>query len=361
MAAFSSRHIAPQITESLRAALLLATSLAFAATLAVGAPSRLSAADPQLAVAEWSRSGKVQFQPTPQEDRLFEKFRLTPHEFAFEQSPLPEVSSRIGVSTVTFPSPVTTNSPANNTVHCELFYPKREGKVPAVVVLHILGGDFDLARLFANNLAQHGVAALFLKMPYYGPRRDPSSARRMISQDPSETVEGMTQAVLDIRRAIAWLAAQPQVDSEKLGIFGISLGGITGALAATAEPRIQNVCLLLAGGDLAKIAWESKELAKVRTAFLARGGSKEEFIRLLQTVDPVRYGENVRGRRILLLNATDDEVVPKACTMSLWESFGKPELEWYTGGHYSVARHMFSALHRTSKFFNESPTPIRPK
>ena len=89
----------------------------------------------------------------------------------------------------------------------------------------------------------------------------------MISPDPRETVEGMTQAVLDIRRGAAWLGSRPEVDEGNLGVFGISLGGITGALAMTAEPRIQNACFLLAGGDVGKVAWESRELERVRRKF----------------------------------------------------------------------------------------------
>lgn len=310
----------------------------------------LGAAEPSSPAAE-IRRGSVRFDATAGEGRIAERFRLAAHEFTYEEEPLPEVSRRIAVSHVRFPSPVKTASEPNNTVHGELFYPRKAGPVPGVVVLHILGGDFELARLFANSIAQHGSAALFIKMPYYGPRRDPQSGRRMISKDPHETVEGLTQAVLDIRRATAWLAADSRVDPQRLGVFGISLGGITGALAASAEPRLNNVCLLLAGGDLARIAWESRELESVRAAFLAQGGSRDEFYRLMSEVDPARYGANVRGRRILMLNARDDEVIPRACTEALWESFGKPDLEWYTGGHYSVARHIFTALDRTSKFF----------
>jgi hypothetical protein len=48
----------------------------------------------------------------------------------------------------------------------------------------------------------------------------------MISPKPEETVEGMTQAILDIRRA-AWLGAREEVNPDELGIFGINLGGIT--------------------------------------------------------------------------------------------------------------------------------------
>ena len=49
----------------------------------------------------------------------------------------------------------------------------------------------------------------------------------MVSLDPNETVRGMTQAILDIRRGTAWLASQEEVDADQLGIMGISLGGIT--------------------------------------------------------------------------------------------------------------------------------------
>ncbi len=337
-------HVAPSRfprRPGVRATTVLALVLLLANQPASGADRETE--PPQLP----RRSGTVRYEvPSRGEDQVAARFRLPAHEFHYEQEAFPEVSQRIAIAQVRFPSPVQTSVTANNTVHCEFFYPRKEGKVPAVVVLHILGGDFDLARLFANNLAQHGVAALFLKMPYYGPRRDPQSTRRMISQDPRETVEGLTQAVLDIRQAVAWL------DASQLGVFGISLGGITGALAATAEPRIQNICLLLAGGDLPRIAWESKELAKLRDTWLAEGRSRDEFITLMSEVDPARYGANVRGRRILLLNARDDEVVPRACTEALWESFGRPELVWYTGGHYSVARHVFTALHRTGQFFS---------
>ena len=203
---------------------------------------------------------------TAAEIEIAERFRLTPHQFDWQSQRLETITDHFEVWNVTFPSPVTTSEELNNTVHCEYYRTRLSGQRPAVVVLHILGGDFALSRLFCNALAQHGVHALFVKMPYYGPRRTPMSSRRMISLDPRETAEGMTQAVLDIRRATAWLGAREEVDGERLGIFGISLGGITGALAATAEPRLNNVCLLLAGGDISQLAWERPKLGPSATA-----------------------------------------------------------------------------------------------
>lgn len=340
------------------AGLLLALAQLAAAPLAVAqrAPTGPPAAEDSERPAVPLEEGEVAFDVTPQEPQVARRFQLQPHRFRYALKPLGQVSQRVVAAEVTFPSPVETPEVCNNTVHCEYYRPEAPGRHPGVVVLHILGGDFPLARLFCHSLAQNGVAALFVKMPYYGPRRDPNSNRRMVDLDPRRTVQGMTQAVLDIRRATAWLAARGEIDAEQLGIFGISLGGITGALAAGAEPRLRNVCLLLAGGDIGKIAWESPEAAKARRAWLAQGGTKQEFYDTVRVIDPVQYAANVRGRRILMINATDDEVVPRACTDSLWRAFGEPPIEWYSGGHYSVARHLLKVVLRVPKFFQpQSP------
>ena len=118
----------------------------------------------------------------------------------------------------------------------------------------------------------------------------------MINDDPKETVANMRQGILDIRRGAAWLAGQDDIDDNQLGIFGISLGGITSALASTAEPRFQKICLMLAGGDMAKIAWESPEVKEVRERWLARGGSQDDFYDIIKQIDPVTYGDRVRAK-----------------------------------------------------------------
>jgi dienelactone hydrolase len=296
--------------------------------------------------------GTVEFVPTAAEAQIAERFRVAQHSFTWEARQSLAGTENLEVWDVTFPSPVKTSEKLNNTVHCEYYRSRQSGPRPGVVVLHILGGDFPLSRLFCNALAQHGVHALFVKMPYYGPRRDPMSTRRMVSLDPRETATGMTQAVLDIRCATAWLGARPEIDAERLGIFGISLGGITAALAATAEPRLHNVCLLLAGGDLSQLNWDAPEASPVRERWLAQGGTRQQFFEILQTVDPVTYAAAARGKRIVMLNARDDEVIPRACSESLWRALGEPEIHWYSGGHYSVIRHIFSALLRVGQFFS---------
>jgi len=317
----------------------------FAVSLVWFGCTLVSAADRQ------PERGTVRYQPPAHDDRVADRFRLDPHEFAYELVWQGSASNRVRVAVVTFPSPVETPHANNNTVHCEYFRPRGDGPFPGVIVLHILGGDFELSRLCAKTLTLSGVSALFVKMPYYGPRQQPGVEREMISEDPHETVEGMTQAVLDIRRAAAWLGARPEVDPEELGIMGISLGGITAALATTAEPRFGKAFLMLAGGDVARIGWESTEVAAVRERWLAEGGSFESLVEVLRPVDPVQYADNARDRKIVMFNALHDKVVPPACTESLWHALGEPEIIWWDAGHYTAARYFPQALVRLSEFF----------
>ncbi len=316
--------------------------------LVAGIPLAARAADKP------SRHGEIHFAPDTQEQTAVpQPFRLERATFAFEQKTQPSISDDVALSLVTFPSPVKTKYEVNNTVHCEYYCPTTLGKHPACVVLHILGGDFPLSRTFATALAHRGVAALFVIMPYYGPRRPAEANVRMVSPDPNQTVAGMTQAVKDIRYAAAWLAEQPEVDRDQLGIFGISLGGITAALAGAAEPRFHKICPVLAGGGIDAVIWESKEPHAVdaRRRWLAAGGSRDSLIETLKTVDPACYGDCVRGRTVLMLNASHDEVIPKKCTESLWQAFGRPEIHWYDAGHYSAMWHIADAMAKVTEFF----------
>lgn len=315
----------------------------------------LIAATPLAAAEPSFRLGEATFRPAKNEAIVPEHFRMPERTFTYRQE-FSEIrsSAKVAFSRITFPSPVVGALEANNTVHCELLLPKSataDRKVPGVVVLHILGGDFFLARIFCEHLAARNVATLFLIMPHYGPRRTPGNPARMVSDDPHQTVAGMKQAVLDIRYGAAFLASQPQIDAEQLGIMGISLGGITSALAAEAEPRFTKVGLLLAGGDISRVAWESPELRKIRERWLAKGGTRASLVETVALIDPLTYAKNLHGRKVLMLNASQDEIIPKACTESLWKALGEPEIHWWDTGHISAARHILSALDHVGKLF----------
>src|SRR6266568_2525269 len=168
-------------------------------------------------------AGTVHFVPSP--GKVPSYHELAEHTFPYTLKRRSEWPiAGISVSELTFPSPVESPHPQNNTVYAEYYRPTGKGPFPAVIVLDILDGGEIVPRTQAQMLAQNGIAALHVKMAYYGPRRPPGSSARLLSLNLPMTLAAVRQTVLDMRRAIAWLESRPEIDGHKLGIMGTSLG-----------------------------------------------------------------------------------------------------------------------------------------
>jgi dienelactone hydrolase len=297
-----------------------------------------------LLLAPAAEPGTVAFQSDDARFAVPERYRLAPHTFPVEVGPTLDLPySGVTVSHVRFPSAVESPHPANNTVHAEYFRPTGPGKYPAVIVLDILDGKQVVSRTQALWLAQNGVAALVVTMPYYGPRREGNNLR-MLSPDVDHTLAAFRQAVLDNRRAVAWLASRSEVDATKLGVVGTSLGSFLAALTVESEPRLRTACLLLTGGGLVDAFYDHPRAAPFRKVNEFIGGSKEKLKALFAPIDPITYAERLKGKRVLFLGASRDDVVPPQACTRLWEAAGKPEIKWFDATHVGAAAYMFPAM-----------------
>lgn len=298
--------------------------------------------------------GEVRVMPGPEEASVPERFRLEESTFGFVLHPL-RTTPRYAVSKVTFPSPVASPDPQNNIVHAEYFRPTQPGKRPAVIVLHILGADFALSRYLAARLADEGVAALFVKLPYYGERRPANLDARFLSSDIERSVIAMRQGVCDVRRAAQWLASRSEVDGARIGVTGISLGGIVSSLAAGVDPQIGRAAILLGGGGLAEILWDmpEAEARDSRKAWIASGRTRKELAELTRPFDPLTYAKGLQRKRVLMIAGRSDEIIPPSATTKLWEAAGRPPIQWLDCGHYSAAGYLLPVFRTVIAFFND--------
>jgi cephalosporin-C deacetylase-like acetyl esterase len=263
---------------------------------------------------------------------------------------------------IRFASPLVTSTPENNTVYGELFRPEGARKVPCVIVLHIAGGDFPLARFMASTLAHRGVAGLFIKLPYYGERRPPTGRVRLISANLEQGLGGMRQAVLDLRRACDWIATQPDLDADRCGVMGVSLGAIVGGLASAVEPRLSHACLIMGAAELEHILYESKErqAKSLLQSWTAWGGTREILRTMLKPIDVATYADRLAKRNVIMFTATNDETVPPKCGSALWIAAGKPRNVCYSCGHYTMAWRLPWVLKESTDFFAAWPTERLP-
>jgi dienelactone hydrolase len=284
-----------------------------------------------------AEAGTFLFQPAADQSALPERYRLEARSFEYRLTPKVDLPAcGVEVSRLTFPSPVSTPHAENNTVHAEYYRPKGAGPFPGVVVLDITGGDQSLSRMIATFLAQNKVSALFVQMAYYGPRRPPGSRLRLLSTDIPHTMAAVRQTVLDIRVAAAWLASRPEVDPNRVGILGTSLGSLMAALTAETEPRFNRVVLLLGGGGLVDAYYDHPQARPYRRMYEALGGSKEKVKELIAPVDPITMADRLRGRDVLMICASRDEIVPPSASKALWEGMGRPKIVWYDTTHYGA-------------------------
>ncbi len=289
------------------------------------------------------QTGTVRFDPGDDPD-CPECYRLPPRQFRYELAPRYELRhAGVDVFDLRFPSPAPSGNKTNDTVHAEYYRPKGVKRGPAAVVLDIMDGQQVVSRGQAVWLAQTDIPALVVILPYYGPRRPPGSRTRLVSANVEHSVAAIRQAVLDCRCATAWLAARPEVDPGRLGIVGTSLGSFMAALTAAAEPRLHSVCLLLGGGGLVD-AYADHPRARPFAWALALVGGTDRLKRMIAPVDPLTYADRLKARKLLLVAASRDDVVPPAAASALWAATGRQPIVWLDATHVGAAVYAFPAM-----------------
>jgi dipeptidyl aminopeptidase/acylaminoacyl peptidase len=194
------------------------------------------------------------------------------------------------------------------------------------------------------------VAALYVKLPYYGERR-PASLD-LAALDLPDILGALKQAVRDVRRGAAWLRARPEVDPEKVGIVGVSLGSFVAQMAAGADGGFDRCCFVLGGASVADAVFSGGKDTRKAAALLAeRGWTREKVVELLAPFEPVAHAAGVKKEGVLMVNCRADDIVPPESTRRYWEALGRPEIVWYDGGHYGLKDHVLDILHRIATHF----------
>lgn len=114
--------------------------------------------------------------------------------------------------------------------------PRTRGPHPAIIVLGGSEGGTDWVRSLGRQFANEGYAVLALS--YFGAPGLPVTAEEI----PLEYFD----------RAIAWLARQPEIDPERMGVFGVSKGGEAALLIGSRSPRLHAV----AAGVPSGMVWQ---------------------------------------------------------------------------------------------------------
>ena len=239
---------------------------------------------------------------------------------------------------VQFPSALVTPYARNKVVSAMYYVPQGRSTFPVIVVLPHLSGGLIAERYIARGLVRAGFGVLHVTEPYYFPfetRRESWLASAKDLNDLVQVVQLLRQAVINTRQAVDWVLQQPGVDRERVGLMGISMGGWVGVLVAGADARITSCVYMLAGGDISTLVLQSALTSRLRQGLQTHGVSVDDLQVVSSVIDPLNMAEAARRNHTLMLNATFDETVPRACTERLWHALGRPPIFWVPTGHES--------------------------
>ena len=203
-------------------------------------------------------------------------------------------------------------------------------------------GHVGLSRV----LARFGVSALRLSLPYHDARMPPELTRAdyIVSSNIARTLQVCRQAVLDARRAIAWLAGQ---GFERIGILGTSLGSCLALLTTAHEPRIRAQALNHVSPRFADVVWRGLSTRHVRESL--DGRIDLELLRTLwRPISPNSYLDRIGHARSLLVYARYDLTFPVDLSEELVAEFRNRriphEVSVLPCGHYSTGAAPFKFL-----------------
>jgi hypothetical protein len=156
--------------------------------------------------------------------------------------------------------------------------------VPALLHIHGNAGNVSFHDEFSAFLPPAGYAVLLFDYRGFG-RSDPFNGR-------------LNRHILlaDAGAALDYLLTRPEIDHDRIGIYGVSVGGVFGDALAAGRKEVRAVVSLAAFSSWSRIA---RDHVSVLGWLLARGG-----------VDAERSVAGLGSRPLLIVHGEADDIVP---------------------------------------------------
>jgi alpha-beta hydrolase superfamily lysophospholipase len=188
---------------------------------------------------------------------------------------------------------------ADGTTLAGMYYESSPRPAPAVVLVHMLGRSKEEWSVVADRLADVGIASLAIDLRGHGRSGGDRSA--------------LAPMVGDVRAALDWLASQPTVRSDRLGLVGASLGATLAATAAADAPAVRALAMISPSLDYRGLRLNAGAMGKIgaRPVWMAASTEDPYALRTVRELtDDGAVGEQrlsgVRGHGTALLWADPD-------------------------------------------------------
>lgn len=188
--------------------------------------------------------------------------------------------------------------------------------------------SFD-ARRFHEEL---GFNVLMPVLPLHGPRARGRSGGDVMHPDFVNMIHFFAQALWDIRRMLAWIRER---GGDRIGVWGVSMGGYTTALLASFENDLECVISGIPPTDFCNVArdnmpWIMKSYEHEMSV------DWNEVRQMMHVVSPLTFDPLIPRERRFIYAGVADRVVRPDQSRALWRRWDQPDIRWIPGGHVAM-------------------------
>jgi dipeptidyl aminopeptidase/acylaminoacyl peptidase len=215
----------------------------------------------------------------------------------------------------------------------------------SVLLAHGAGSDRTSRIVDAHILVDAGFGALLFDFPGHGE----SEGNVQWDRGERDALEG----------AIDWTATQPDVDPERIGALGFSMGGYIVAQVASFDTRLRAVAIAGTPSDADEQTRHEYRRWGPISQLPALWASRQAGMRL-DILQPRDVVPAIAPRPVLVIGGTGDDLVPPYMARELYDAAGEPkELYLVPGAGHGDYEKLAPGDYRErlSSFFRRSLLP----
>ncbi|MCI0580637.1 MAG: dienelactone hydrolase family protein [Chloroflexi bacterium] len=211
---------------------------------------------------------------------------------------------------------------AGGRVEAYLVTPAGKGPFAGVIFVHPAPGSKATFLDEAVTLARRGAVGLLIDAPW----AQGEAWGRTLGQPESDR-RAFTQTVIDLRRAVDLITSRTDVDANRIGYVGHSLGALFGGVLSGVEKRIRAFVLMAGAGSFTDVM--------VLNVPSLQGPALEEYAQAMAGIDPIAYVGRAAPSALLFQFGQQDEAFPEEKLVGYAEAGSEPKLvKWYEAGHF---------------------------
>jgi dienelactone hydrolase len=224
-----------------------------------------------------------------------------------------ETVDGIGVTEISYDSPKIGRVPGY------LAVPAGKGPFGGIVYMH--WGQGDKSEWLAESviMAKRGAVCIAIDAPYLRP----DVSQRPGSSKAEHERDVYIQLVVDLRRAVDVLVARKDVDPNRIGYVGHSLGATWGGPLAAVEKRIK-VLVLMGGLPSLTNYDDDSSYSTMRRASTPRS-EFQKYAAVIEPYNPEHFVGNTRPARIYFQWARHDTYISSHSADAYFRAVGGPK------------------------------------